>query len=326
MTAAVVILLAALLGVGGTVAIDSSKPGDVLFGADQALERLNIALTRESREDSVRLNIAEERVKELDDLAKGRNGALRPEDRSNIKSGLEHAVQTLTELSDRPLKAEDKRRLDDVVVKLNSRIESSNARALAGDDSRFRVEFGDDSGRGSGRGGRLEIETEDGGRIRIDLRGEDDSRTSLTGGATTSSSSRRNGSPSPSSSPRGLTEVEAKIYTDITLVKIELNDNKTIFTTSARTREEIINEILKRVSGLTRAQVETSLFLEVENRASRPEDLTGGGRSPRATDGVRIDDGGRNRGGGEIEAGDDRGGNRGGSGSDDSADDSSGRR
>lgn len=66
-------------------------------------------------------------------------------------------------------------------------------------------------------------------------------------------------------------EIEADIFTDITIVKVEQNDKKTSFTTDADTRDEVVDAILARYD-LSEADVEAALELEEEDRASRPQD------------------------------------------------------
>ena len=68
-----------------------------------------------------------------------------------------------------------------------------------------------------------------------------------------------------------MLEVEADVFTDTTIVKVELNDRKTIFSTSADTREEVIDAVVARMN-LTRAEVDAALDFEIEDRASRAKD------------------------------------------------------
>jgi|GEM_PF-1240105 len=71
----------------------------------------------------------------------------------------------------------------------------------------------------------------------------------------------------------GFLEIEADVFTDKTLVKVELNDRTTIFTMSASsTRSDVIDEVEDRFEGLTRSQIDSALDFEVEDRASRPDD------------------------------------------------------
>ena len=70
----------------------------------------------------------------------------------------------------------------------------------------------------------------------------------------------------------GLSELEATIYTNETVVKVELDGDKSLFTTSADTRGEIIDEVLERHNSLTEGEVDDALTVETEDRASRDDD------------------------------------------------------
>lgn len=72
-------------------------------------------------------------------------------------------------------------------------------------------------------------------------------------------------------STQGLTQAEVDVFTDITLVKIELNNEKHSFETSETGRDEVIDEIVANFD-VTREQVEAVLNFQMENRESRPED------------------------------------------------------
>lgn len=64
-------------------------------------------------------------------------------------------------------------------------------------------------------------------------------------------------------------EVEADVFTDTTIVKVELeNGRKTVFTTTADTRAEVVDVVADRFD-LTEAEVEDALDFEIEDRASR---------------------------------------------------------
>lgn len=65
-------------------------------------------------------------------------------------------------------------------------------------------------------------------------------------------------------------EVEANVYTDTTIVKVELEDEgrKTVFTTTADTRAEVVDVVADKF-GLSEAEVEAVLDFEIEDRASR---------------------------------------------------------
>jgi hypothetical protein len=64
-------------------------------------------------------------------------------------------------------------------------------------------------------------------------------------------------------------EIEADIFTDITIVKVELpNGTKTTFSTEADTEAEVVDVIAEKFD-LTEAEILAALELEVEDRASR---------------------------------------------------------
>lgn len=64
-------------------------------------------------------------------------------------------------------------------------------------------------------------------------------------------------------------EAEADVFTDITVVKVEISDQTRIFTTTATTREAVVAEIAERY-GIAPSAVEAALDFEIEDRASRP--------------------------------------------------------
>jgi len=68
-------------------------------------------------------------------------------------------------------------------------------------------------------------------------------------------------------------EAEADVFLNTTIVKVEINDRKTTFETSADTREEVIAEIVSRF-GIDRATVDTALDFEIEDRDSQIKDIT----------------------------------------------------
>lgn len=63
-------------------------------------------------------------------------------------------------------------------------------------------------------------------------------------------------------------EVEADVFTDITIVKVEIDDRKSVFETTANTRESVVDEILSRFT-IDRARVEDVLVFTIEDRKSR---------------------------------------------------------
>lgn len=67
-------------------------------------------------------------------------------------------------------------------------------------------------------------------------------------------------------------EIEANIYTDTTVVKIELGDKKFYFETKSNDQESIIADIKTHFPMLTSSQITEALNLEIEDRASRLKD------------------------------------------------------
>lgn len=66
-------------------------------------------------------------------------------------------------------------------------------------------------------------------------------------------------------------EVEADVFTDITVVKVELNDVKHFYLTSTKTRAVLVPEVATHF-GLSTTQVDRVMVFEIEDRASRTKD------------------------------------------------------
>ncbi|MBP9856094.1 MAG: hypothetical protein KBC48_02200 [Candidatus Pacebacteria bacterium] len=69
----------------------------------------------------------------------------------------------------------------------------------------------------------------------------------------------------------GLEEVEATIYTNETVVKVELDGEKKLFTTSKTSKSDLVNEIADRYD-LDKDEVSDMIEIETEDRASRADD------------------------------------------------------
>lgn len=67
-----VLVILGVLGIGGTatvIAADSAKPGDLLYGIDQAVENVQLALaTAPEAQEQTRVDLAEERITEINQL------------------------------------------------------------------------------------------------------------------------------------------------------------------------------------------------------------------------------------------------------------------
>jgi len=177
---------------------------------------------------------------------------------------------------------------DNLLTTLKSEVEGvTNVRRnndriqIGSDDKRFEIRV-DDNGdsRVEIRDGesRVRIEEKD-GEVRVETKGKnDDSKKS-------EDAFRSSVLSTPVSSVSF--EVEADVFFDTTVVKIEFNDDDFIFETEAITRSEVIREIQERFPSLTREQIDAQLDFEVEDRASRPTD---GGTSASEEDTVRTRD------------------------------------
>ncbi len=68
-------------------------------------------------------------------------------------------------------------------------------------------------------------------------------------------------------------EVEADVFTNTTIVKVENDGTKTVFETSATTTDDITAAVVARISGVTTSEVKAVLDIDVEDRASKASDL-----------------------------------------------------
>ncbi len=74
------------------------------------------------------------------------------------------------------------------------------------------------------------------------------------------------------STDNGLTELEADVFTNETVIKIELDGKKQVFTTTATGRGEIEDAILDEFTTLKASEVSDMLVIDREDRASRASD------------------------------------------------------
>ncbi|MEK7390745.1 MAG: DUF5667 domain-containing protein [Patescibacteria group bacterium] len=294
---AIGILVAIFLGVGGTAVVaDNARPGDALFGVDQTVEKIELSLSGESRKDILRLKFAQERVSEIEDImdegsedrlnnrqdddisspgqASQPDGADAVEDGKRVvsdenRADIEIGIQALASLLGGVENSELDNELESIIKNLNDRIGS-----LPEDT---RIEVRDDRFEARNESGRIRIDIKDDGEIRLKLKVDSDKSGKNVSGESEDDDGedKKDDSIGVSGAKNkiGLSEAEIDIFTDITTVKVEINGVKTSFTTLARTRSAIIDEILKRFAGLTRSQMDALLEIEVENRASRADDL-----------------------------------------------------
>ncbi len=95
---------------------------------------------------------------------------------------------------------------------------------------------------------------------------------------------------SDSSTPRIL-EIEADVFTDTTIVKVErFGSKKVVFQTDADTENEVVDAVVAKLN-LNRADVEAALDFEIEDRASRTKErakITGQSNSTVSDDNLRT--------------------------------------
>lgn len=74
------------------------------------------------------------------------------------------------------------------------------------------------------------------------------------------------------STDNGLTELEVDVFTNETVIKIEIDGKKQVFTTTATGRGEIEDAILDEFTTLKASEVSDMLVIDREDRASRASD------------------------------------------------------
>lgn len=116
---------------------------------------------------------------------------------------------------------------------------------------------------------RIEMRDEDGDKVRVEVKdGEVRVKTDDD-----SDDEDRDDSSSNDDDSTDAIEIEADVFTDITIVTVEQNDEKKSFSTTANTRAAIVAAILTRYPLLETAAIDAALDLEIEDRASRADDI-----------------------------------------------------
>lgn len=239
---------------------DSARPGDLLFPVDRAVEEVRATFTSEAGKTELKVKFAEERLDEMDSILEDGSLTSTTEDVSEeTTQNLSHALDILIlHLADIHGAASTTPGVAQAIKIIEERLQS-RADSLP---EELKIKIHDDRG-------RIELKTEDGklkikvknGEIEIESEFEDEDRDDDDDGDS-------------SSGDHSALEAEADVFSDVTLVKVELNDDTTTFTTAAKTRVAIVEEILKRFPTLVATDVDAALDFEVENRASRQDDTT----------------------------------------------------
>ncbi|KKQ35386.1 MAG: hypothetical protein US50_C0016G0016 [Candidatus Nomurabacteria bacterium GW2011_GWB1_37_5] len=255
------------VGIGGTAIVsDNARPGDALFGIDQAVENVRISLAGKEKKNKLRVRFAEERIKEVRELKEEGDEAddsaesLTDEEDENITTSIESALDLLTDLDE--AEETDNALLEGLADDLTGYLENlpADARVQVSDD-RLRIKFeggpekieikdqGDDKT-------KIDVRTEE-GRLRVEVKdGQIEIKTKLEESENNDSSD---------DTTTGLDEAEAKILSDKTIIEVEIGDEKTTFASSAVTREEIIAAIIAKFPSLSAEEVGAILKIETED-------------------------------------------------------------
>ncbi len=186
-------------------------------------------------------------VKERVSSAEDKGGkTLSDNEKAKITTGVAAALTLLNGVS-ASLEGDDAARLKVMTDRLNT--------YLADGDADVRI---NDNGNKT----RVDLRTED-GKMRVEIK---DTEVKIK-------TSADNDNEEDEDEEDNTLEIEANIFTNETVVKVEINDKKTTFTTSAKTRAEIIAAVHAKYPTLTTAQIESELEIEVEDRASRINDI-----------------------------------------------------
>lgn len=276
--APVALSLVLVLGVGGmgtVAAAEQSKPGDLLYPLERAVESFQLFLASDARSSELQAEFARKRLLELRAIIDEELVAL-----GNASSSSSGRTASTTDMVD--ISASENIRINFAVsefIRQLENIENEDARRAVlsliaetdgidvGEEDEVRVRIEDDKVEfrfeDDETGERIRIR-EKKGEVRIEVKSDDeDDRDS-------DDDSRRNDSPSTPS--RIIDEAEADVIGMSTTVKVELrNGNKFTFTTSATTRAGVVTEIVSK-TGATTAEVDAVLDFEIKDSDSRNDD------------------------------------------------------
>lgn len=193
-------------------------------------------------------------------------GALSDTAKVKVKAKSDDRIKIETKDGNERLKIE----LKDGEVKIDVKVNDSSRDSSKSDDD----DHDDRSGRGSDDSDDDDHDDDRGGdRSNDDSDDDNDNSSSSTNDSSSSSSNSTDDSTAgtTTTTTTARIEAEADVFTDTTVVKVEINDQKHFFDTTATTREAIAAEIAAKFS-LDAAVVLSVLDVEVEDRASRGND------------------------------------------------------
>ncbi len=288
-----IITLVLALGVGGAaVSADNARPGDALFKLDQKIENLRLGWSAEGKKDALRLKFAGERVKELGDIKNESKSDhvsgnkvenMSEEDKESVSLGISAAITLLSGVSS-SLDAESRAELQAITDQLNDYLDELP------EDAKVKVRVDEDNNRA-----RVDIKSED-GRIKVDLKNgeikiklgdnksdsdddsdeeenEDEDEDKDDDKEDSDDKDKDEDEDSDDENDRGGLEIEAEVFTNQTVVKVETNDTEKIYTTNLKTKAELSAFIKTKYPLLSLAEIESALEIEIEDRTSEQKDL-----------------------------------------------------
>jgi len=286
MFTSLIITLMLVLGVGGTVVTaDNARPGDTLFEVDQAVENLRLRLASDEKKNDLRIKFADERVKEIKDIEeKDENKSndnsikLTVENQNRVSIGINAALELLNGVS-ASLDDESAAELKVIIDQLNDYIddlpdEDSLSITVKENKNKTRIDLRSEDGRV-----RVEIKN---GDVRIkqddssenkDLQDEDSNDDGAKDDDESNDNDRDDDQPKSDSPTRIVLKIKASVFVNETVVTLEINDRKSSFTTSAKTRAEIVEAIKEKYPDLTNEQIKVVLDIDSKDRSSLIEDL-----------------------------------------------------
>jgi hypothetical protein len=262
--APIALMLMLMLGTGGVVAAaENARPGDSLFIIEQKVEDLRLALASGDNKTRLEAEFAAKRLAELSSIL-NESVSTSSTTTVEVKAGNEDRIDkalgvTLSYLLSNSLSPEDKESLLRELTSLlsNSPLSIDNRSVVPrGGSERVEIKSRSDDDFEI-RDGQTRIRIKD-GEVRV--KNDDDWDDS-------SDWDDDRNDDSSSSSNSGSFEAEADVYFDRTVVEVEINDRKSIFETSAKTKEAVAKEISTRFN-LDLNLVLSRLDFEIEDSST----------------------------------------------------------
>ncbi len=291
--------------VATVAASNSAKPGDFLFPIDRAVENVQIKFSSDKNKDKLKVKFAHERAEEIeevlldssndDDIStnlgqvtatsttptttddiSGSQSTQQERIEQAFATALEYIAEVKLELVEKgnteavaaidliinqleeniedlpeEIKLEVKREKDKYKVELEIKNQDSKQ------EIKFESEGNKSEYESKGLDGKVKIKVEDDGSVKMD---REDYSTNIWKDNEDNESYDDNGD-------YGLSEVEAKIYTNKTTIKVKFDNQKHYLTTTSTDRNTIVDVIVNQFD-VTREEVEQILEIEQENHSS----------------------------------------------------------